>query len=429
MDSTQLPSSKSVARQVQIFLQGASGKKPLVPTNLADLEKEARKRMSPKGYGYMAGGAGEESTIDRNREAFEKWKIIPRMLRDVSERSIKTDLFGTTLKAPLLLAPIGVLDLAYKNGDLHTAKAAANTGIPMVFSNQASFSMEEMSGLMGDKPRWFQLYWSKSNALVESLVKRAEKSGCEAIVLTLDTTLLGWRLRDLDLAYLPFLEGKGIGQYTSDPVFKELMKLDIPQDPNAPKRKVTLHSIDTLIQLAKNYPGNFFSNLISDEPIKAVKTFINIYSRPNLTFNDLSYLRKLTKLPILVKGILHPEDALKACDYGIDGIIVSNHGGRQVNGALSAIEALPDIINAVGQKVPVLMDSGIRTGSDIFKALALGAKAVFLGRTFCYGLAIAGQKGVEEVIQNTMADFELTMGLAGCKSVSEINESYLRKVK
>ncbi|MEZ4948506.1 MAG: lactate 2-monooxygenase [Saprospiraceae bacterium] len=423
------PEAKSVKRQVQIYLKGASGIMPTIPTNLADLKRLAEAKMSPKGFGYMAGGAGEENTIQRNREAFENWKIIPRMLRDVGVRDTSIELFGRKLNAPFFLAPIGVLDLAYKNGDLLTAKAAANTGTPMVFSNQASFSMEKMAGLMGDSPRWFQLYWSKSDALVESLVKRAENSGCEAIVLTLDTTLLGWRLRDLDFGYLPFLEGKGIGQYTSDPVFQELMQQEIPEDPNAPERKITLAAIGTLMKLAKNYPGSFFANLFSDKPLKAVRTFINIYSRPNLSFEDLKFIRSLTKLPIVLKGILHPDDAIKALDYGINGFIVSNHGGRQVNGAVSSMEMLPAIVDAVGDKVPVMMDSGIRTGSDAFKAIALGAKAVFLGRTYAYGLAIAGQKGVEEVIQNMEADFELTMGLAGCKSISEITRDALLKVK
>jgi lactate 2-monooxygenase len=333
------------------------------------------------------------------------------------------ELFGQKLPIPLLLSPIGVLEMVDKSADIAVAKAAANFGIPMIFSNQASHSMEAVASVMGESPRWFQLYWSKSNELVESLVTRAEKAGCSAIVVTLDTTLLGWRTEDLDLAYLPFLRGKGIAQYISDPIFQRL--LDEPEAENSVqlKPKITVQTIKFLFELMSNYPGGFFENLKSQRPMKAVRKFIDIYSRPSLTWDDLAFLRKITKLPILLKGILHPEDAQKAVNAGIDGIIVSNHGGRQVDGSISTIMALPEIAKVVNQQIPILLDSGIRGGADMFKAINLGATAVCIGRPYVYGLAIDGQKGVEEIIKNYWADFELTMALAGCKNMGEVREA------
>jgi lactate 2-monooxygenase len=415
----------ALERQKQIYVEGMSGKKPLVPINFQQLEKKAKEKMSPEAFAYVAGGAGIEDTIQNNRSDFAKWKIIPRMLRNVSERDTSIELFGQKMSSPLLLSPVGVLDLAHKEANIGVAKAAAETNIPMIFSNQASAPMEATAKVMGDAPRWFQLYWSKSNDLVASLVQRAEACGCSAIVITLDTTMLGWRIQDLDLAYLPFLRGRGIAQYTSDPIFQKLMDEEEEDDQNA--RKITFKTISNLIELMRNYPGGFWKNLQSKRPLKAVRKFINIYSRPSLTWDDLPFLREHTKLPIILKGILHPNDAALAVDHGIDGIIVSNHGGRQVDGSISTIEALPDIIQAVNGEIPVLMDSGVRGGADMFKAIALGAKAVCIGRPFVYGLAIAGQKGVEEVINNFKADFELTMGLAGCRSVSEITKEMLVK--
>ncbi len=412
-------------RQKQIYVGGMSGQMPLVPFNMAHLEKKAKEKMSPKAFAYVAGGAGLEDTIRNNRSGFGKWKIIPRMLRDVSERDTSIELFGQKISTPLLLSPVGVLDLAHKEADIGVARAAAATNIPMIFSNQASAPMEQTAKAMDDSSRWFQLYWSKSNDLVASLVSRAEACGCSALVVTLDTTMLGWRIQDLDLAYLPFLRGRGIAQYTSDPVFQRLM--DEEDDDTQNSSKITFDTISNLIELLRNYPGGFWKNLRSKRPLKAVRKFINIYSRPSLTWDDLPFLREHTKLPIILKGILHPDDAKKAVDQGIDGIIVSNHGGRQVDGSISTIEALPDIVKAVDGSIPVLLDSGVRGGADMFKAIALGAKAVCIGRPFVYGLALAGERGVVEVINNFKADFELTMGLAGCRAVSEISQEMVTK--
>ena len=410
-------------RQREIYLNGFSGTLPKVNIDLKTLEEKAEECISEKAFAYIAGGAGTEATLRRNREAFEAYKIIPRMLKNVGERDISITLFDKKLPSPFLLSPVGVLEMVDREADLAVARAAASLNVPYIFSNQASVPMEVCAQAMGNAPHWFQLYWSKSKDLVASFVQRAEKCGCSAIVVTLDTTMLGWRTRDLELAYLPFLEGKGIAQYTSDPVFQKLLEESAP---TSPKRKITLQTILGLVQMVNNYPGTgFFRKLKSGKPMKAVQTFTNIYTNPFTTWEDLHFLREHTKLPILLKGILHPDDARKAIDYGMDGIVISNHGGRQVDGSVSTIEMLPAIASAVNGKVPLLLDSGIRGGADAFKALALGATAICIGRPYVYGLALAGEQGVREVLQNFMADFELTMGLAGCQSIQEVKSEML----
>jgi isopentenyl diphosphate isomerase/L-lactate dehydrogenase-like FMN-dependent dehydrogenase len=296
----------------------------------------------------------------------------------------------------------------------------------MVFSNQASVAMERCATAMGDGPRWFQLYWSTSDELAASLVRRAEACGCDAIVVTLDTTLFGWRPRDLDLAFLPFALAKGIAQYTNDPVFVRLVEERL-REPMPPRGRVTPEAIRSLLALSRRYPGSFWRNLRSNVPRAAVQLFLEIYSRPSLTWDDLSFLRSVTKLPILLKGVLDPEDARIAVERGVSGIVVSNHGGRQVDGAIASVDALPSIVDAVGDEVPVLLDSGIRGGADVFKALALGARAVLIGRPYVYGLALAGEEGVREVIRNIRAEFDLTMGLAGCRSASEVASARLAR--
>ena len=420
--------TSSIDWQKEIYLNGFAGIKPTVNIDLQKLEETAKAKMSHEAFAYIAGGAGNESTVRSNREAFEKYKIVPRMLRNVSERDTSIELFGQKLPSPLLLSPVGVLEMVHDDADLAVGRAAAELNVPYIFSNQASRPMEQVASAMNNSTRWFQLYWSKSNDLVASFVQRAEKCGCSAIVVTLDTTMLGWRTRDLEIAYLPFLEGKGIAQYTSDPVFQKLM--DEPDSSAPVKRKITVQTLSGLIQMVKNYPGTgFFSKLKSGRPVKAVQKFVSMYSNPAVTWDDLSFLRTHTKLPIVLKGILHPDDAKKAVDFGMDGIIVSNHGGRQVDGSISTFEALPAIVTAVNGGIPVLLDSGVRGGADIFRALALGAKAVCIGRPYVYGLTIAGEEGVKAVLRNFMADFELTMGLAGCKSISEITRDTLNQNK
>lgn len=403
-------------RQADIYLAGVRGRKPRVPQNTAALERAARRSMSKEGFAYIAGGAGLETTMTANRAAFNRVRIVPRMLRGPATRNLEVDLFGRTLPAPLLIAPVGVLEMARDEGDLAVARAAAAEGVPMIFSSQASKPLEECAAAMGNAPRWFQLYMSTSDELVRSFVSRAERAGCEAIVVTLDTTMLGWRLRDLDLGFLPFLSGKGIAQYVSDPVFQGLVDEAAPPERGA----VTPGGMRALWRLARAYPGSTWSNLRSPRPQQAVRTFLDVFARVSLDWDDLAVVRDATRLPVLLKGILHPEDARRSLDYGVDGIVVSNHGGRQVDGAMASLDALPAIVEAIAGRVPVLLDSGVRGGADVFKALALGATAVLIGRPYCYGLAIAGESGVREVVQNFVADFDLTLGLAGCASPAEV---------
>ena len=408
-------------RQAEIYLAGLRGRRPRVPVDPVALEQRAKKAMRPEGFAYVAGGAGLESTVRANREAFERWRIVPRFLSDVSVRDTSVELFGRRLPVPFLLAPVGVLEMAHRKADLAAARAAASHGVPFVISSQSSYAMEEIAAAMGNAVRWYQLYFSFSNELARSFVHRAEACGCEAIVLTLDTTLLGWRIRDLDLGFLPFILGKGIAQYVADPEFQRRLNDVAPP----PAGRPTVAALRTLLQLARAYPGPTWRNVFSKRPRAAAALFMQIFPRPSLDWNDVTFLRELTPLPLLLKGILHPDDARRALDHGVDGIVVSNHGGRQVDGSIASLDALPAVVQAVSGRVPVLFDSGVRGGADVFKALALGARAVLVGRPYCYGLAVAGESGVREVIHNLHADFDLTMGLAGCAAASKISPSAL----
>ena len=334
-------------RQFEVYVGGARGARPRVPVSVERLEQRAQDVMSAEAFAYVAGGAGTEETMRENRAAFERWRIVPRVLHDVSVRDTTIELFGTRLPSPFVLSPIGVLEMAHRDADLAVARAAAAEGVPMTFSNQASRPMEDCARELGDAPHWFQLYWSTSNDLVESLVGRAEACGCTAVVLTLDTTMLGWRIRDLDLAYLPFLRGKGIAQYTSDPVFVEQLRETLLEEA-PPTGRVTPSALRTLWQMVSAYPGPRLRNLRSGEARAAVRRFVEIYSRPSLTWEDLAFLRERTKLPILLKGVLSGADASAAVEHGMDGIVVSNHGGRQVDGSIATMDALPSVVAAVG---------------------------------------------------------------------------------
>jgi isopentenyl diphosphate isomerase/L-lactate dehydrogenase-like FMN-dependent dehydrogenase len=415
-------------RQTAIYRQGALGRRPAVPTDFAELERRARRASSAQGWGYVAGGAGEGRTMRNNRRAFDRWSIVPRMAHGIRERDLSTTVLNTRLSSPLLLAPVGAGALLATDSDLHIARAAADAGVPYVFSNQGCNSMEDCAAAMGDTPRWVQLYWSKDEELVDSLIGRAEAIKAEALVVTLDTTLLGWRPQDLNLGSLPFAQGLGIAQYTSDPRFREIVRQRIASAHSAAKDdvEVTLAAVKTLLSITRNYPGRFLANLRSPEPRAAVETFLDIYSNPGLSWDHLATLRDRTTLPVVIKGVLHPDDARRAFDSGVDAIVVSNHGGRQVDNAIASLDALLEVRAAVGPEPTVLLDSGVRTGADVFAALALGADAVFLGRPYMYGLAIAGQRGVDEVIRNVVAEFDLTMALTGARSIADIDERFVR---
>ncbi len=414
-------------RQAEIYGEGVYGRRPRIPTDFAALEKAARRKASVRGWAYVAGGAGDGATMRANRAAFERWAIVPRVLRDVEDRDLSVELFGRRIPAPVLFAPVGASELLHPQADVAIAGAAADLGLPYIFSSQSCFSMEECAAVMGDAPRWFQLYWSRDEGVVDSFLQRAKAAGCEAIVVTLDTTMLGWRPQDLNLGSLPFSRGEGIAQYLSDPRFRELVRERLAAGvKGAAPQRPTRAAIGALITMTRKFPGSFAQNLRSPEPRAAVETFLDTYSRPSLTWDDIATLRQRTDLPVLLKGVLHPDDARRAVEAGLDGLVVSNHGGRQVDGAVASLDALTDIAPAVDGRLKLLLDSGIRGGADVLKALALGADAVLVGRPHVYGLALDGRDGARDAVANIVAEFDLTLGLSGLRSVAEIGPEALR---
>jgi lactate 2-monooxygenase len=420
--------------QSDIYRAGISGTKPAVPIDTAALENAARRALSAEAFAYIAGGAGAERTMAANRAAFDRWQVWPRPLRDVSTRDLGIEFLGRLRPTPLLLAPLGVMEMAHADADLAVARAAASLGVPYTLSNQASFPMEQVADAVPHGSRLFQLYWSASDDLNRSLLARAEASGCEAIVITLDTHLLGWRARDLDLAYLPFTRGMGIAQYTSDPVFQRLVRERAAAPKNdAPGVKVTPQAVAAAVKIArKGAPltggGSLRDNLRSPLPRAAVETFLDVFSTPALTWADLAKAREWTSLPIILKGIVHPDDAQRALDNGADGIWISNHGGRQIDQSVPTLDVLPEIAERVAGRVPIVFDSGVRGGADAVIALALGATVVALGRPYAYGLGIAGEVGVREVVRNVLAELDITLGLAGMTAVTQLDRDALRAV-
>jgi lactate 2-monooxygenase len=398
-----------------------------VPVEAALLEERAHRAMSPKAWAYVAGGAGEGTTMRHNRAAFERWRIVPRMLHGTTSRDLTTTVLGTELRAPLMVAPVGAGALIKADSDVHIARGSAAAGTPYIFSSQGCSPMEETAKAMGGTPFWYQLYWSTDEGLVDSMIQRAEACGARALVVTVDTTTLGWRPKDLNLGSLPFAQGAGIAQYTSDPRFLEIIRQRIAASASSPaeKVKVTAAAVRSLLEITRNYPGRFLDNLRSKEPRAAVETFLDIYSNPGLSWDHLATLRGRTTMPILLKGVLHPDDAARALEAGVDGIIVSNHGGRQVDHSIASLDALVGIRDRVGSEPTILFDSGIRSGADAFLALALGADACLIGRPHLYGLALAGADGVTQVIENMIAELDLSMGLVGAASISDITRDLL----
>ena len=366
-----------------------------MPTDPSELERRARRVMSRRAWAYVAGGAGDGRTMRHNRAAFEQWRVVPRMLHGTERRELATEVLGTRLPAPLLLAPVGAAGLVRPDSDLLIAAGAASARTPYVFSSQGCNPLEDTARAMGETAFWHQLYWSTDEDLVDSMIQRAEAAGAGALVVTVDTTMLGWRPQDLDLGSLPFARGEGIAQYTSDPRFTTLAA-ERSRRPRADgeREEVTLGAVATLLSMARRYPGRLLDNLRSPMPRAAVQTFLDIYSNPALSWDHLATVKSRTRLPVLLKGVLHPDDARRAFDLGLDGVIVSNHGGRQVDNAIAALDALALVREAVGPDPVVLFDSGIRSGADLFVALALGADACLLGRPHVYGLALAGAEGV-----------------------------------
>ena len=419
--------------QSEVYRAGVGGAKPAVPVDQIALEQAARKATSAEAFAYLAGGAGGEATMAANRAAFDRWQVWPRVLRDVAERDLSVELLGRRRTTPFILSPIGVAELAHADADVAVGRAASELGVPYVLSNQASRPMEEVAAAMGEGSRWFQLYWSGSDELNASFLRRAEAAGCEAVVVTLDTHLLGWRTRDLDAAFLPFTRGQGIAQYMSDPVFAELVRDRVARSTGPGERpRVTPALLRSAFSIARSAVGTRLVDggvrdaLRSPLPRAAVETFLDVFSDQSLTWDDLARVREWTSLPVLLKGVLHPDDASRALDHGVDGIVVSNHGGRQVDRSVASLDALPAIVERVAGRVPIVLDSGIRGGADALIALALGATAVGIGRPYAYGLAVAGQAGVREVVRNHIAELDLTLGLAGHRSVAELGPDTLR---
>lgn len=431
--------ARGISRRTQseIYRAGISGTKPRVPVDADALEAAARRALSAEAFAYIAGGAGAERTVAANRDGFARWQVWPRPLRDVATRDLSIDFLGERRATPFLLAPLGVMEMAHDEADLAVARAAASLGVPYTLSNQASFPMEEVRHAAPEGSRLFQLYWSASDELNASLLRRAEASGCEAIVVTLDTHLLGWRTRDLDLAYLPFTRAMGIAQYTSDPVFQQLVRerargAGTTTDAAAPPVRVTPKAVAAGIRIARKGTAltgaGLRESLRSPLPRAAVETFLDVFSTPALTWGDLAKAREWTSLPIILKGIVHPDDAARALDAGVDGVWVSNHGGRQIDQSVPTIAALPGVVERVGGRVPVVFDSGIRQGADAVIALALGATAVAIGRPYAYGLGLAGEAGVREVVRNLLAELDITLGLSGHTSIAELGAGALRTV-
>jgi lactate 2-monooxygenase len=380
--------------QFSIYLAGLSGEVPRFPMSYAELVRRAEATLPPEIWSYVAGGAGDEHTQDANVTAFQRWGLVPRMLVGAAERDLSVELFGERLPTPLLLAPVGVIALCdpMGHGDLLTARAAAATGVPMVASTLMQDPLEDVAGNLGETPGWFQLYPPNDRELTESFVRRAEAAGFRAIVVTLDTLTLGWRPRDLTIGSFPQLKGLCLANYFSDPVFRA--KLGAPPEEDLPT---------------------------------ATGLWAMLFGNPRLSWGDVEWLRSLTSLPLLLKGICHPDDVRRAVDVGVDAIYCSNHGGRQANGGLAAVDCLPDVVAAAGD-VPVVFDSGIRSGAEIVKALALGARAVGVGRPYAYGLAIGGQAGVEHVVNCLLAETDLIMAIDGYPTVESLTPDALRRV-
>ncbi|QFZ17129.1 lactate 2-monooxygenase [Saccharothrix syringae] len=380
------------AYQNEIYLQGLAGNVPPFTTDPGALEESARERLGPGPFWYVAGAAGSGATARANREAFDRWRIVPRMLTDATERHLGTTVLGTDLPAPVLLAPVGVQSILHPDGELATARAAAELGVPFVLSTASSHTIEEVAEAAPDAARWFQLYWPNDPDVAASILERARKAGYSVLVVTLDTWTLAWRPHDLDQSYLPFIRGVGTAIPFSDPAFRA--GLAAPPEEDAPM---------------------------------AILRWVQLFTGTDRSWDQLAFLREHWDGPIVLKGIQHVDDARKAVDSGVDGVVVSNHGGRQVDGAVGSLEVLPEIADAVGEQVEVLFDSGVRGGADIVKALALGARAVLVGRPFAYGLAHGGEVGVRHVLRSLLADFDLTLGLSGHRSPAELNRGVLRR--
>lgn len=378
--------------QNEIYGAGLRGIVPKLPVDHATLCARASAAMPPHVLNYVQGGCGDEFTQEENARAFNRWGMVPRMMVDCTTRDLSVELFGLALPTPVFMSPIGVTGIVTQDGhgDLAAARASAMTGVPLCASTLSNDPLETVIGVCGDTPAFFQLYTPKNQELAESLVRRAEAAGYKALVVTLDTWVTGWRPRDLNTANFPQLRGAVLTNYTSDPVFRKLLGKPPEQDPAA-----------------------------------AVMLWAGLFGKV-LTWDDMAWLRSITELPLVLKGICHPDDARRAIDLGADAVYCSNHGGRQANGGLAAIDMLPDVVAAAGD-LPVLFDSGVRSGSDVVKALALGARAVGIGRPYTYGLALGGAEGAAHVLKCILAEADLLMAVNGYPTIADVRAAGARR--
>jgi lactate 2-monooxygenase len=379
--------------QNAIYFAGLSGVLPRLPVDFAGLEARAAAAMPRSVLDYVQGGCGDETTQRRNVEAFGHWGIAPRMMVDTSARDLSIELFGQRYPTPLFMAPVGVTGLCAQDmhGDLAAARASVATGVPLMASTLANDPLEAVARTLGEQPGFFQLYTPKDRDVAASLVGRAEAAGFRAIVVTLDTWVTGWRPRDLNTSNFPQLRGHALMNYFTDPAFRKLLA-------KAP----------------------------ADDPAGAVRAWAATFGKV-LTWEDMPWLRSLTKLPIVLKGICHPDDARRAVGAGADAIYCSNHGGRQANGGIAAIDMLPGVVAAAGA-TPVLFDSGVRSGSDVAKALALGARAVGVGRPYLYGLALDGADGAAHVLKCLLAEADLLMAVNGYPTIAALRAGGAQRV-
>ncbi|KAI5362779.1 putative FMN-dependent dehydrogenase, FMN-dependent alpha-hydroxy acid dehydrogenase, active [Septoria linicola] len=403
--------------------------KPIFSTKPAEWEALAKEKVPEANFGYVYGSASSFKTYNANLAAFDRYRLRPRMLVNATRRDLSVNLFGTTYQSPFLVAPVGVQNIMHSDAEEATARACLNIKVPMILSTAATRTIEQVATANGSGDRWYQLYWPKpqEEAITVSLLNRAKANGYKVLVVTLDTFTLAWRPEDLDNSYLPFLWGDGCQIGHSDPVFLERYAEMLAADTRSASEKLA-----EAWDLIKR-PGTPFGALrllANASKIKMSRAWLDVMNSGTYReWKHLEMIRKLWDGPIVLKGIQSVEDAHRAIEYGMDGIVVSNHGGRQLDGAIASLDALAEI--GADEKVKesgltLLFDSGIRTGSDVLKALALGAKAVLVGRPYMYGLAIKGQAGVEHVLKCMLADTDNMLANMGKKSIKDLSRDDLQ---
>ncbi|KAI1360024.1 putative FMN dependent dehydrogenase [Xylaria arbuscula] len=379
--------------ETSIYQKGLSYQRPPFTFKPLEWEGLAAERMSADSKGYLIGSAGTGETDKKNRAAFGRWSIIPRRLvKTESFLKLSASVLHHELPCPIACAPVGVQRIFNPEGEMAAAAAAAKQNVPFIMSTASSTSIEDVAKANGDGVRWFQLYWppNEHGDITISMLQRAQKAGFSALFVTLDTYQLGWRPSDMDNGYNPFLRSDQVGVAIglTDPTFREHFK--------------TRHG-----------------KSVDEDKSAAVAEWTRIvFPGHSHSFDDIKFLQQHWKGPIVLKGVQSVEDAKKCAEISVQGIVVSNHGGRQSDGGCSSLGVLPRIVDAVGDKIDVFFDSGIRCGADIAKALALGAKMCLIGRPYIYGLALGGEEGVSHVLKALLGDLELTLHLAGIVSSS-----------